>query len=195
MEVVPPFLHRVRRFLPAARSLGGSSSLLKSVRRAMVPAHAKIHFNDLCGELSMWLRKRSSDVFHGDLKAANPDSEYDKVYGVQPVLSMLSSGRPAKFVMINKKLDVSRRKDGGTAIDMIRNIAHDRGVKVVDVPKICLIQATRNKPHQGVVAVADPLSVQFSQSLPARTAENDADLPRVWIAFDEVKLPMNTVVG
>ena len=28
--------------------------------------------------------------------------------------------------------------------------------------------------------------------MPTRTEENDADLPRVWIAFDEVKLPMNT---
>ncbi|CAO3658956.1 unnamed protein product [Umbelopsis vinacea] len=83
----------------------------------------------------------------------------------------------------------TKRKDDGLLQEITR-IANDMKIPIIRTDKGELNNMTQNRPHQGIVLQAAPLSTTELQSLPEDYDKKKKVAP-LWIALDEIQDPQN----
>lgn len=119
--------------------------------------------------------------------SAAPDG-MDYVFGVNPVrAALLARRRDARSLFLQESLSKPQlRKE----FEQILQLAERQGVPVQHVDKGELNNMVGNRPHQGLVLLAESLSQPVLDKLPQ--AEGDPSRPApVWLALDEVQDPQN----
>jgi len=92
-------------------------------------------------------------------------------------------------LLVQESIDLKKRKDAA-AVTLVQRLAAEQGVPVVETDKGTLNNHCRNRPHQGIVLQAEPLSYETVATLPPPEADVAGRLP-LWLALDEVGDPMN----
>ena len=120
----------------------------------------------------------------------------DHVYGVMPVLAALRARRrdPIYALYVQDGLDsgsgtnrVKKRGLDSIGVKTVLDLARGAGVPLQWVAKGELNELTGQRPHQGLVLAAGPLSFAPLDDLPAPDGGKQA----VWLALDEVQDPQN----
>mmetsp|Transcript_40629 Transcript_40629/g.96235 ORF Transcript_40629/g.96235 Transcript_40629/m.96235 type:complete len:238 (-) Transcript_40629:99-812(-) len=87
-------------------------------------------------------------------------------------------------------MDMAKRKDAGT-IETVLRLAEEAGVTIEKVDKGRLNVMSGDRPHQGLVLFAEPLSFIPIKVLAAPEAVEEGGRPKVWLVLDEVMDPQN----
>ena len=120
-----------------------------------------------------------------------PDEQLDQLYGVSPVLSALRSRRrELRRLWLQDTLSTDKRSDR-PALREIETLAHEAGLPVGRRDKGTLNGMCRNRPHQGLVLEAEPLSYVPLEALPPLAEASDPAPAPLWLALDEVTDPQN----
>mmetsp|Transcript_18080 Transcript_18080/g.30363 ORF Transcript_18080/g.30363 Transcript_18080/m.30363 type:complete len:439 (-) Transcript_18080:168-1484(-) len=127
------------------------------------------------------------DYFYGDEKREPAYGYYDgdHLYGVTPVRLAIKSGRrQIKELLVQSGMDMSNKKDSKAAADIFR-IAKQKGIEIREFSKHDLNMLTENRPHQGFVLRAEPLSFNRLVNLEV------SPVFRMVLCLDEVWDPQN----
>lgn len=154
-----------------------------------------------------WDRRESETELSPEqtaVRSALGSVEDDLVYGISPVFYALESQRRQKlhrlFVQA-KSVDAPsspgpvRKADNNIAFGEIQRLANDLDIPIITVPKGELNLLSKNRPHQGVVLQAAPLSFNTISVLPPVSSEDSYDgenrLHECYVVLDEVTDPQN----
>ena len=113
--------------------------------------------------------------------------QYDRVYGVNPVLAALRSERRSFHRLLLQETLASDKRQDRPALNELERLAEAAGVETVLKDKGTLNGRCGNRPHQGVILEASPLEFEPMQTMPP-VAQGTAPL---WLALDEVTDPHN----
>eukprot|EP00617_Octactis_speculum_P017859 CAMPEP_0185755530 /NCGR_PEP_ID=MMETSP1174-20130828/14008_1 /TAXON_ID=35687 /ORGANISM="Dictyocha speculum, Strain CCMP1381" /LENGTH=370 /DNA_ID=CAMNT_0028434103 /DNA_START=85 /DNA_END=1198 /DNA_ORIENTATION=+ len=116
-------------------------------------------------------------------------SPFDHIYGIQPVLNALLMKQRPRFVelMLQQGSFQNPQREEG-ALGRIASLAGEiSGLQMSLVDKHDLNMLSGNRPHQGVVLLAEPLPLQTLDTLPSP----DEGTTPCWLALDEVVDPQN----
>lgn len=82
----------------------------------------------------------------------------DHIYGVSSVrLALLSGRRQIKELLVQQGMDISNKKDSKTPAEILA-LAAKNNIEIREFSKHDLNMLTDNRPHQGFVLRAQPLS-------------------------------------
>lgn len=110
------------------------------------------------------------------------------VYGVNSVLAALRSKRRVVHkLLVQDTMQMSKRKDAA-AVREVEALAASAQIPVERCDKGSLNGMCGNRPHQGLVLLAQPLEFETVTSLPPPAEDGTAPL---WLALDEVTDPQN----
>lgn len=132
------------------------------------------------------------------VQRARAATEDDLVYGINPVLLALVTGRRGKFVRLFVQ---ERREGGGVGKKMENEMAYDKvmmtaagmGLDVVRLSKGELNALSGNRPHQGLVLQAGTIEYDELKGLPRveKGSVNERGFPFCYLVLDEVSDPQN----
>jgi 21S rRNA (GM2251-2'-O)-methyltransferase len=115
----------------------------------------------------------------------------DVVYGTSSVLAALDSNRRQLYaIYVQEGIEDSKRKEVSSIRQALLK-AKALNIPLVTVSKHDINMVTNNRPHQGIVLDASPLSCEKMDRFPKiDELPNDRSLP-LWLCLDEITDPQN----
>lgn len=116
-------------------------------------------------------------------RQASADNAPELVAGRNPVVECVRAGVPATGMYVAQGIDVDDR-----VTEAVRE-AKNRGIPVLDVPRVELDRLTSNAMHQGLALQVPPF--EYAHPGEVLTAAQDTGLPPLIVALDGVTDPRN----
>lgn len=116
-------------------------------------------------------------------RQASAENAPELVAGRNPVVECVRAGVPATGLYVAQGIDVDDR-----VTEAVRE-AKNRGIPVLDVPRVELDRLTSNAMHQGLALQVPPF--EYAHPGEVLTAANDTGLPPLIVALDGVTDPRN----
>ncbi|TDC92437.1 23S rRNA (guanosine(2251)-2'-O)-methyltransferase RlmB [Saccharopolyspora aridisoli] len=116
-------------------------------------------------------------------RQASAENAPELVAGRNPVVECVRAGVPATGLYVAQGIDVDDR-----VTEAVRE-AKDRGIPVLDVPRVELDRLTSNAMHQGLALQVPPF--EYAHPGEVLTAAQDTGLPPLIVALDGVTDPRN----
>ncbi|CAM9265182.1 unnamed protein product [Choristocarpus tenellus] len=155
---------------------------------------------------SGWMKDELS-TFQGQSSAEEQleevNSNVDNVYGINPVLNALQSNRREVLMLyVQDGLNPANKKDRAAA-DQIHDIVRENDITTTIMDKGYLNTLCGNRPHQGFVLKAKPLTFEpiicldgpeegdIAEGTSGESVGTDSRAEQVWLALDEVTDPQN----
>ncbi|MBQ0928010.1 23S rRNA (guanosine(2251)-2'-O)-methyltransferase RlmB [Saccharopolyspora endophytica] len=116
-------------------------------------------------------------------RQASAENAPELVAGRNPVVECVRAGVPATGLYVAQGIDVDDR-----VTEAVRE-AKNRGIPVLDVPRVELDRLTSNAMHQGLALQVPPF--EYAHPGEVLTAAHDTGLPPLIVALDGVTDPRN----
>jgi 23S rRNA (guanosine2251-2'-O)-methyltransferase len=116
-------------------------------------------------------------------RQASAENAPELVAGRNPVVECVRAGVPATGLYVAQGIDVDDR-----VTEAVRE-AKNRGIPVLDVPRVELDRLTSNAMHQGLALQVPPF--EYAHPGEVLTAANDTGMPPLIVALDGVTDPRN----
>ena len=147
-------------------------------------------------EVARWNRQENwgRNAWKQATESSIPKIVGESVYGVNPILAALTSGRREFYALyLQDGMDLSeknKKKKDKKSIKNILKIADEIGLTVKEASKHDLNMISDNRPHQGLILDASPLEMVGIRELD-HVSVKGGDRAPVWIALDEIMDPQN----